>query len=203
MGLDSNDKKTTHNQYTEAYVELLSTYSEHFRKASEKKNELKKEFFEFIKNIMCWMVWIFAGVIVLTLILIISLTWTGNTADVTEIITAAIVSVISSFVTMVLAIFKLPKIIADYLFNKQEDKMMKSIIKNIQKYEIQAVDLERVKEAARTDAKLNTIIAQTDEDSEMQDSSYIEIEPDDNLINSDQPQAHRGNCIDQSGHSPV
>lgn len=185
MGLDSNDKKTTHNQYTEAYVELLSTYSEHFRKASEKKNELKKEFFEFIKNIMCWMVWIFAGVIVLTLILIISLAWTGNTADVTEIITAAIVSIISSFVTMVLAIFKLPKIIADYLFNKQEDKMMKSIIKNIQKYEIRAADVERLKEAARTDAEFNSIMSQTAEDSEMSDLSYVDIGSEENeIINS-------------------
>ena len=201
MSQNTDENKNTHAQYTEAYVNLLSTYSEHFKQASQRKNELKDKFFDFIKCIMNWLVWIFAGVIVLTLVLLSIMA--GKSTSSIEIVVGAIVSVISSFVTMVLAIFKLPKIIADYLFNKQEDEMMKSIIENIQNYEIQAVDLERVKEAARTDAKLNTIIAQTDEDSEMQDSSYIEIEPDDNLINSDQPQAHRGNCIDQSGHSPV
>lgn len=63
------------------------------------------------------------------------------------IITGAITTIFSSFTTMVLSIFKLPKIIADYLFNKEEDKLMSEIIQNIQKYEIDAVkyELESIK----------------------------------------------------------
>lgn len=183
MSQNTDENKNTHAQYTEAYVKLLSTYSEHFKQASERKNDLKDKFFNFIKCIMNWLVWIFAGVIALTLILLMIIASTDSAS--VEIITGAIVSVISSFVTMVLAIFKLPKIIADYLFNKQEDEMMKSIIENIQKYELQATNVERMKVAARTDAELNTIISQTDEDSEMQDSSYVEIGSDDNSVNSD------------------
>ena len=43
---------------------------------------------------------------------------------------------------MIVSILKLPKIIAEYLFNKKEDKQMNQIIKNIQSYEIGAVQLE-------------------------------------------------------------
>lgn len=59
-------------------------------------------------------------------------------------IAGAITAMISSFITMLLAIMKLPKIIARYLFNKKEDKLMAEIIKNIQKYEIKAVNIDKM-----------------------------------------------------------
>ena len=59
-----------------------------------------------------------------------------------SVITGTVVTMLSSLSTMIVSILKLPKIIAEYLFNKKEDKQMNQIIKNIQSYEIGAVQLE-------------------------------------------------------------
>ena len=67
----------------------------------------------------------------------------------TEVVTTSVVSIISSLVTVTVAIFKLPKIVASYLFNKKEDNLMKEVISTIQNYEINAIELE-VKKLAKT-----------------------------------------------------
>jgi len=56
----------------------------------------------------------------------------------------AVTGMITTLSTMILSIFKLPEIVANYLFNKEEDKQMIEIIKNIQAYELQAVKLEKL-----------------------------------------------------------
>ena len=59
------------------------------------------------------------------------------------VITGAITGMLSTFATIVLSIFKLPEIIAKYLFNKKEDAQMNEVIRNIQQYELDAVKLEK------------------------------------------------------------
>lgn len=81
-------------------------------------------------------------IIVISLIIIGLVVLLGNSS--LEVITGSIVAVISSFVTMIVSIFKLPRIIAKYLFNKKEDDQMTRIIENIQKYELDAVKTEKL-----------------------------------------------------------
>lgn len=144
---NDNDNKIqdTHDKYTDAYVDILNTYKNQISSSVTKKNELKEHFFNTIKKIMYWLTWIFAGALGLSLILFVIMVL--NNYNSASIITGAITTVISSFVTMTISIFKLPKIIANYLFNKKEDNLMNEIIRNIQQYEIDAVkyELERVK----------------------------------------------------------
>ena len=130
----------THDKYTDAYISILNTYKEQISSSVTKKNELKERFFETIKMIMYWLTFIFAGTLGLSLILFGIMIY--NNYSSVAVITGAITTIFSSFTTMILSIFKLPKIIDDYLFNKKEDKLMSEIIQNIQKYEIDAVKYE-------------------------------------------------------------
>lgn len=169
---DRGNKKSTHDQYTEAYVGILNAYKDQLSQSVEKKNDLKQNFFESIKKIMHNMVIIFGIVVVLSLIVMAIMAACNSSS--TQILTGAIVSIVSSFVTMVLGIYKLPQIIADYLFNKEEDQLMKEIIENIQKYELDADRVERMRAQASVDAVMNTIITSPDGDSEMDNSSYVD-----------------------------
>lgn len=139
---DEQSSRTSeaHRDYTTAYVGILNTYNEQISKSVDKKNELKSKFFAVIKHIM----YALAALFVLSVIgsLIIFYIMVGAEKNNVEILAGAITAIISSLSTMVISIFTLPKIIAEYLFNKEEDKLMSEIIKNIQKYEIDAFNLE-------------------------------------------------------------
>lgn len=167
-----DNKKSTHDQYTEAYVGILNTYKEQLSQSVTKKNELKQRFFNAIRMIMYIMVITFGLVVVLALAVMAIMAACNSSS--TQILTGAIVSIVSSFVTMVLGIYKLPQIIADYLFNKEEDNLMKEIIANIQKYELDADRAERMREQASVDAAMNTMLTMPDVDSEMGNSSYVD-----------------------------
>lgn len=168
-----NQKKSTHDQYTEAYVGILSAYKEQLSKSVKKKNALKKNFFDLIKWIMGTMVIVFGMVIILSLVLMgIMVIYKSNS---TQVIVGAIVSIISSFVTLVLGVCKLPKIIAEYLFNKEEDQLMKEIIENIQKYELNADKTEKMRKLASVDATMNSMLTDSKEDLKMKETtSYLE-----------------------------
>lgn len=188
---DGDNKKSTHDQYTEAYVGILNAYKEQLSKSVSNKNDLKQKFFDSIKMIMYIMVITFGLVVVLSLIVMAIMAACDSSSI--QILTGAIVSIVSSFVTMVLGIYKLPQIIADYLFNKEEDQLMKEIIANIQKYELDADRTERMRAQASVDAAMNTIITLPDGDSEIDNSSYVDpsigssacdIHPNDNMQSS-------------------
>ncbi len=146
MVSDNNNKvQDTHGKYTDAYIDILKTYEKQILDSFSKKNNLKEEFFITIKHIMYGLCFVFAGTLLLSIILFtIMIIKDYNSV---AVITGAITTIISSFATMIVSLFKLPKIIADYLFNKKEDRLMNQIIKNIQQYEINAVkyDLENLK----------------------------------------------------------
>ena len=128
--------KDTHNKYTDAYIEILNTYREQISLAVKQKNDLKEHFFKTIKRIIYLLSCFF--VVTLTLSFVIFGIMIYKNYNSVSVIAGAVTTVISSFVTMIIAIYKLPEIIAEYLFNKQEDKLMNEVIKNIQIYEIDA-----------------------------------------------------------------
>lgn len=139
-GEDGKDLNA-HDKYTQAYVDMLNTYKDQMESSVKKKTELKDKFFRMIRIIM----------VVLMLLFVVSILASFATFyfmiekqyQSAEVITGAVTAMISSFATMILSIFKLPKIIADYLFNKEEDNLMNEMMKNIQKYELDVVKLER------------------------------------------------------------
>ena len=165
--------KETHNKYTDAYVSILDTYRNQIDSSVTKKNELKEKFFNAIKCIMYILTVLFVVTLVGSYFLFNQMI--KNDYQSVSVITGAISAIISSFVTMVLSIFKLPEIIADYLFNKEEDQLMNTIIKNIQQYEIDAVKYEIEKTKLERVKQLNeetTIISEGNIDTELINSSY-------------------------------
>lgn len=140
--INSLEELDAHGKYTQAYVDILNTYNKQIADSIDKKNTLKTNFFNLIKRIMITLVFLFGvSVIVSFLAFILMINKNYQSAGV---ITGAIVGMLSTLSTMILSIFKLPEIIANYLFNKEEDKQMNEIIKNIQVYELEAVKLEKV-----------------------------------------------------------
>ncbi|MGN0153202.1 MAG: hypothetical protein ACI4A3_02035 [Lachnospiraceae bacterium] len=177
MNLDVNedrdgDKKSTHDQYTEAYVGILNTYKQQLYQSVMNKNQLKQSFFSSIKKIMYILVITYGIVVILSLIIMAIMAMFDSSS--TQILVGAIVSIASSFVTMILGIYKLPQIIADYLFNKEEDQLMKEIIENIQRYELDADMAEKMRNRASVDAAMNTMLTMPDIDSEMDNSPYVD-----------------------------
>ena len=171
MPTDNNNKiQGTHDKYTDAYINILDTYKEQISSSVTKKNDLKECFFKTIKVIMYWLAGIFACTLALSIILFAIMIF--NNYSSVAVITGAITTIFSSFTTMVLSIFKLPKIIAEYLFIKEEDKLMSEIIQNIQKYEIDAVKYELENIKLKKIKEMN---------SEASNASNIIINPDDDL----------------------
>ena len=99
-----------------------------------------------INLIMKILIFLFTGSVVASfMVFVFMIIFKYNSS---AVIAGAITGMISSFVTMLLSIFKLPQIIAEYLFNKEEDRMMSEVIKNIQTYEIDVVKAERLANSA-------------------------------------------------------
>ena len=145
MTEDKGDQGQSHSEYTKAYINILDVYKKQIEDSITQKNNLKNEFFKVIKHIMILLTWMSAIVLVLSIILFGIMAYICTTS--VSVLAGAVVSVISSLVTIVLSIFKLPDIVATYLFNKDEDNQMVNIIKNIQEYETKFVeqDIERFK----------------------------------------------------------
>lgn len=141
-----------HNKYTSAYINILETYEDQIKKSVDKKNDLKGKFFYAIRFIMYGMMLLFF----ISIAASFSIFWfmVYKNYQSVAVITGAVTAIISSFATMIVSIFKLPEIIARYLFNKKEDKLMNEIIKNIQRYEIEAVKLENVAELNSANNKM-------------------------------------------------
>lgn len=127
--------------HTKRYTDLLSNYVTHTESSNEIKNSYKKIFFWTILGIMFVLTFLFISSIFNAFDLIekLSKDKTVQMGNVAGIITA----VISSFVTMLVSLFKLPKIIAEYLFNPKEDKNMSTIVGQIQQYDIGMYSVER------------------------------------------------------------
>ena len=174
--MKNDDILSTHIQYTDAYISILDAYKKHLEESTKNKLELKKKFFSTINLIMYVSTFAFVGTIILSTIIFIISIYKNNSS--VEIIAGSIVTMIASFVTMVVTIFKLPEIIAHYLFNKKEDKQMVKVIENIQQYEINAVKTEELHNQAINDATEVKTINKTNqknlEDFIMKHLTYID-----------------------------
>ena len=115
---------------------LHYAYTQQLADNAKSKKVLKKRFFNVMCAIIFFMIFSFIGTLVFTFNLLFS----KNISP--TIISGIIPAIISSFVTMLTAILKLPQIIANYLFNKDEDNQMVEIIKSIQRYEIDISESE-------------------------------------------------------------
>lgn len=137
-----DDQKTTHEKYTDVYVDFLTQYKIQLSSSMSTKNILKGCFFGVIVFVMLVVVVAFLVVVWRAFDLL-------KLNSSIETVTASAVSIVSSFVTVIVAILKLPQIVASYLFNKEEDNLMKEVISNIQNYEIKAIEMD-VKRLTKT-----------------------------------------------------
>lgn len=98
----------------------------------------KRIFFWIIIVILCILVLLFFVSVCAGFVVIILL---GE--DSVETIAGIITTVVSSFSAVLVALSKLPKIIAEYLFNKGEESSMVKIIEQIQQYDAAMYALEK------------------------------------------------------------
>lgn len=140
--LSSTEETNAHNKYTDAYINILETYRGQIKGSIDAKNKLKDKFFRMIRLIMYILIGLFVVALVSSFVIfVLMVVWDYKSV---AVITGAVTAMVSSFVTMIISIIKLPEIIAMYLFNKEEDNLMSEVIKNIQDYEIEAVKSEYV-----------------------------------------------------------
>ena len=140
--INSINERTAHDKYTDAYIDILKAYEKHISDSVSKKSALKDKFFSLINGLMkTLIVLFFISVIVAFGIFVLMIL---NNYESVAIIIGAVTGMVSTVSTLILSIFKLPEIIAQYLFNVEEDKYMIDIIKNIQNYEINAVESENI-----------------------------------------------------------
>lgn len=130
----------THGKYTNAYVGILNTYNKQIKKSVKNKIDLKEKFFKMIRFVMYCSIWFFCISILASFVLFTVMAIYGYQS--VAIVTGAVTTLVSSFVTLISSIISLPQIIAKYLFNKEEDQLMNDVIKNIQDYELEAVKKE-------------------------------------------------------------
>lgn len=105
----------------EQFKQFLSDFVSNQNEKDNQKRKLKESFFWFI--MVCFSILIVSPIGVLGLII-----W-GKLSDV-----SAVGAIVSILIELVSAILVLPKIIAEYLFDKEEDKNMMDLIKNMQDY---------------------------------------------------------------------
>lgn len=179
----SREPGTSREEYTRAYIKILDTYDSQIRCSIYKRNELKDQFFIMVNTIMKNLICLFKISIIASFAACVFLAVCK--CDAPAVIAGIITSVVSSFVTMILSILKLPQIIAEYLFNKEEDRMMNEVIKNIQTYEIDVVKAER---HASSEKAATTVDNKTEDDTSVQPTSKSpNTEPEDNETQNSTP----------------
>lgn len=112
------------SDHSKKYTELLSTYIDNAEKSNKQKRRFKEAFF-----------WISFGILfsscVSFLLLNISVFIFGVDSSKTE----NIVALIASWVSLLTIYIAIPKLITDYLFNKEEDDNMMNLIMSIQNHD--------------------------------------------------------------------
>lgn len=176
---EKKKENTEYLEHTKKYTDLLDGFIKNTKSATVLKNELKIAFFVIIVLIMFILAGLFVYSIYKAFDIIKSLETPKN--DATESIIGAVISIIPSLATMLVSLIKLPEIIAQYLFNLEEDKNMVAIIEKIQNYDIQMYSLENDVEhlLMRNQNKANS------NDKPVQELSDIKGEPSDDIVSND------------------
>lgn len=128
-------------KHSKSYSKLLEIYVESVQENIKIKRRHKNFFFNITMGILLIIVLIFA----LTLIYAaINFSKFDNLNGVSlEAILSIITVLVPSMTSLIVAFIKIPEIIAEYLFNIQEDNYMNSVIKNIQDYDKSMFDIEQ------------------------------------------------------------
>lgn len=137
---DKGKKNTKYDEHTKKYTDLLDSFIANTKSSNKLKSGLKISFFVIIVLIMAGLTVLFSYSVRKAFNVIMYLNSVNNNS--TESIIGAVSSIIPSLATMLVSLIKLPKIIAQYLFNPEEDKNMVAIIEKIQNYDIQMYSLE-------------------------------------------------------------
>lgn len=132
------DASKEYAEHTKKYTMLLGDYITHTKESNNIKNRYKQIFFFVILGMMVVLVALFFISVFKSFNMLKTLS--GNAV---AVVAGVVTTMISSFVTMVVSIFKLPKIIAEYLFNPEEDKNMGTIIRYIQKYDVSMYKIQK------------------------------------------------------------
>lgn len=131
-----NSQNSEYKAHAQKYTDFLENYRRYTKESNELKNKYKKKFFWIIMIILASLVVTFITVVIVSVFII------PNKKSI-EVIVVIITTVISSFSTVLVALFQLPKIIADYLFNKKENSSIAKIIEQIQQNDKDMYTLEK------------------------------------------------------------
>lgn len=125
---ESKPPKEIHEQL---YSQLLYVYTDNIGENLKSKIKLKNRFFYTVMGVFI-LTFLGGGVLFFKLF-----QWLQNegTLDITKSIVSVVGIAIPTLSTMVVSLIEIPKIITKYLFNVQEEKYMKQIIKNLQDYD--------------------------------------------------------------------
>lgn len=144
---DKLNKDSVYLQHTKKYTDLLDVFVNSSRSSNRLKHWLKLFFFIIIVLIMISLILLFAYSVDRTFKIIKDLDIDNNKS--VESIVGSVVSIIPSFATMLVSLIRLPKIIAEYLFNPKEDENMTKIIGQIQNYDLQMYPMEQRSQSLR------------------------------------------------------
>ena len=117
------------NSRSKTYTKLLKKYVKNTEKSLALKLTLKKVFFYGISSILVVLIILFVVIVIVSALNYDKLSSKNNVA--------LILPLVSSLSTTLVAICKLPEIIAHYLFNPEEEKSIIEIIGKMQEYDIQ------------------------------------------------------------------
>lgn len=167
--------KDLYKDHADEYTNLLEAFVANVTDSNKLKNKLKKYFFWSIIISMAIMILVFAFSIYSSFNIISGIDKTEHNTNAISSVIGAITSIIPSLATMLVSLIKLPKIIAEYLFNIEEDTNMIKIIKKIQSYDITMFGMENDLE------KMTANIENIKSSSEIGEETFATVlkEPDD------------------------
>lgn len=116
------------------YSQILHTFRNNIQNQSEQKHDLKYMFYESAMDILAGTFVLFICVILLTPAYL-CICYSLDPQSFPDFMVTGIISIIATAVSAMTAFIKIPQIIAKYLFNKDEDIYMASIVKQIQDYD--------------------------------------------------------------------
>lgn len=138
---DSRTNVSEYRKHTKKYTKILGNYAVYTKSSNDMKTCYKKIFFWAVMGILFALAAVFLYSVHGAFEVMKALPDTKDKIPMENIVGAA-AAVISSSVTVLAAVLKLPKIIAEYLFNPEEDKGMAQVIGQIQKNDTDMYSIE-------------------------------------------------------------
>lgn len=135
------DHKNEALKHSGIYTKILNEYYESIKRSLILKNLLKIIFFIITMVAFGVVVYIFSKSLTDVYELLKSLLEKEKVN--TESIIGMITIVVPAACSLIVALVKIPKIIAKYLFNKEEDNYISKIIKDIQDYDRDVLSIEK------------------------------------------------------------